>query len=112
MPSERALEGAPRKAWPPASPRATTGSTRGSCHTIAFGPREEGGFEARIQIPLTQAPMTLRILIVDDEPPGVQALRGLLSREAGVEVVGEAFNGLQALGRFRALKPDLVLLDI
>lgn len=56
--------------------------------------------------------MTLHILIVDDEPPGVQVLRALLSRETGVEVVGEAFNGVQALERIRALKPDLVLLDI
>lgn len=56
--------------------------------------------------------MTLRILLVDDEPPGLQALRGLLGREQGVEVIGEALHGLQAVERIRALKPDLVLLDI
>ncbi len=56
--------------------------------------------------------MTLRILIVDDEPPGVQVLRTLLAKEPEVEVVGEASNGVQALERIRTLRPDLVLLDI
>jgi len=55
---------------------------------------------------------TLRVLVVDDEPHARQRVRNLLADESGVEVVGEAGDGLEALERIRALKPDLVFLDI
>lgn len=57
--------------------------------------------------------MTARptVLLCDDS----RALRMLVAgqlEEAGFEVVGEAGNGLQALERYQALRPDLVLLDL
>ena len=57
--------------------------------------------------------MTARptVLLCDDS----RALRMLAAGqldEAGFQVVGEAGNGLQAVERYRALKPDLVLLDL
>lgn len=54
----------------------------------------------------------MRILIVDDEPLALDALRRILSDIAGVEVVGAAADGEEALEKSQALQPDLMLLDI
>jgi len=54
----------------------------------------------------------MRILIVDDEPVARERLRRLLAGMPGVEVAGEAADGVEALERIAALKPDVVLLDI
>ena len=56
--------------------------------------------------------MGLRCLIVDDETPARQRLRRLLSGLADLEVIGEAGDGLSALEKIAALRPDLVFLDI
>jgi len=55
----------------------------------------------------------MRILLADDEALSRERLRDLLTDiGAGVEVVGEASNGLEALRLAMRLKPDTVLLDI
>src|SRR5689334_16956585 len=54
----------------------------------------------------------LRVLIVDDEPLARQHIADRLSAEDGVEIAGEASNGLEAVERIRALRPDLVFLDV
>lgn len=54
----------------------------------------------------------LRLLIVDDEPPARARLRRLLDAQPGVQVVGEAGSGLQALALTEALQPDALLLDV
>ena len=54
----------------------------------------------------------MRILIVDDEAPARARLRRLLVPMAGVEVVGEAANAVQALQQVEAHQPDLLLLDV
>lgn len=54
----------------------------------------------------------MRILLVDDEAPGLAALRNLLDREDGVEVVGACADGASAVAAARSLKPDLMFLDI
>lgn len=54
---------------------------------------------------------TLTTLIVDDEPPA-RALLRLMCEEAGLVVVGEAIDGVDALARAAATRPMLVLLDI
>lgn len=51
------------------------------------------------------------ILIVDDHPAFRQQARALLEAE-GLSVVGEAADGPSALAAFRALGPQVVLLDI
>ncbi len=56
--------------------------------------------------------MTLRTLLVDDEPPARDRLRRLLSGHSDVEVVGEAGNGLEALEKIDELRPDILFLDI
>lgn len=54
----------------------------------------------------------LRVLIVDDEAPARRRLRRLLASMPGVEVVGEAADGLGTLARVQAGGVDVVLLDI
>jgi two-component system response regulator AlgR len=56
--------------------------------------------------------MTLRILIVDDEPPARERLRSMLMESGDFEVAGEAGNGEQALNQVDLLMPDIVLLDV
>jgi two-component system, LytTR family, response regulator len=56
--------------------------------------------------------MTLRTLIVDDEPLARDGMRMHLAREADVEIVGEAADGVQAVEAIQALRPDLVFLDV
>src|SRR5512138_1007768 len=55
--------------------------------------------------------MTTRVLIVDDDPAIGQMLRIMLAR-GSYDVVGEAYNGTDAIAQFEALLPDVVLLDI
>lgn len=54
----------------------------------------------------------MRILIVDDEKPARDKLRRLLAAEAGVTGIDEAADGIEALERIEACKPDALLLDI
>jgi two-component system, LytTR family, response regulator len=56
--------------------------------------------------------MTMRILIVDDEPPARDRLKRLLKDEADVVIVGEASDGLSALALVDEHAPDVVLLDV
>ena len=54
----------------------------------------------------------LKVLIVDDEQPARNKMKRVLADLDGVELVGEADNGLSALQLAAELKPDLVYLDI
>ena len=54
----------------------------------------------------------MKALIVDDEPLARERLATLVGEIAGVEVAGEAANGVEALEAAARLKPDVVLLDI
>jgi two-component system response regulator AlgR len=56
--------------------------------------------------------MSLRVLIVDDEPPARERLRSMLAEAGEVEVAGEAGNGEQAIDMVDRLLPDVVLLDV
>jgi DNA-binding NarL/FixJ family response regulator len=55
--------------------------------------------------------MAASVLIVDDHPGFRAAARALLEIE-GYHVVGEAPDGLSGIDAARALRPDVVLLDI
>jgi two-component system response regulator LytT len=56
--------------------------------------------------------MPLKALVCDDEAPARSELRFLLEEVGGVEVVGEAGSGAEALQLIRALPYDVVFLDI
>jgi two-component system response regulator NreC len=53
----------------------------------------------------------IRVLIVDDHAVLRQALRHLLESSPGVEVIGDAGNGREAVDMAEQLKPDVVLMD-
>ncbi len=55
---------------------------------------------------------TIRILIADDHAIVREGLRALISYEPGMELIGEADNGVEAVQKARALKPDVILLDL
>ena len=56
--------------------------------------------------------MSIRVLIVDDHAVVRSGLRLLLAAEDDIEPVGEAGNAREAIFQGRALKPDVILLDI
>ena len=54
----------------------------------------------------------IRVVLVDDHAVVRSGLRMLLDAEEDVEVIGEAGNAKDAVFRARALKPDVILLDV
>lgn len=57
-------------------------------------------------------PAPIRVLIVDDHPVYRFGLRALLQSEPGMEVVGEASSGQEAIDRAATLQPAIVLMDL
>jgi two-component system LytT family response regulator len=56
--------------------------------------------------------MKIKTLIVDDEELARERLRGLLTQEPEIDLVGEAGDGRTALEAIHELKPQLVFLDV
>jgi two-component system LytT family response regulator len=56
--------------------------------------------------------MTIRAVIVEDEPLARKALRGFVAGVEWLETVGEAADGREAVRLIDALEPDLVFLDV
>lgn len=54
----------------------------------------------------------IRVVIAEDQAMVLGALSALLSLEHGIEVVGRAANGREALALARALTPDVIVTDI
>src|SRR5919199_4571680 len=56
--------------------------------------------------------MSIRVVVADDERLVRAGFRMFLRAEPGVDVVGEAANGLAAVDAVARLRPDVVLMDV
>jgi DNA-binding NarL/FixJ family response regulator len=56
--------------------------------------------------------MSVRVILADDYPAGIEAAVCFLSVDPDVEIVGRALSGLEALEQITLLRPDLVLVDL
>jgi len=56
--------------------------------------------------------MSLRVLVVDDEPLAREKLRTLIAEHDDLEQVGECSNGVEALEAIARVRPDVVFLDV
>jgi DNA-binding NarL/FixJ family response regulator len=54
----------------------------------------------------------VRVLVADDHPLALAAIRAILEAEGDIAVVAEATSGSQVLPRVREYEPDLVVLDL
>jgi NarL family two-component system response regulator LiaR len=54
----------------------------------------------------------IRVMLVDDHAVVRKGMRALLDREPGIEVVGEAETGEQAVHAAGRLRPDVILMDL
>ena len=55
---------------------------------------------------------TISVLIADDHAIVREGLRKLLNTQEDIDIVGEAFDGIDALEKVKRLNPDVVVLDI
>lgn len=58
------------------------------------------------------APHLISVLLVDDEPESLQALKDLLNSDERIGVVREALSADEAIDRLRESHPDVVMLDV
>jgi two-component system, LytTR family, response regulator len=56
--------------------------------------------------------MSIRALIIDDEPLARQSVRRFLKNHADIEILGDCGDGQSAIDTILAKKPDLVFLDV
>jgi NarL family two-component system response regulator LiaR len=55
---------------------------------------------------------TIRVLVADDHVVVRKGIRALLATEPGIDVVGEATDGAEAVRAAAELRPDIILMDI
>jgi len=65
-----------------------------------------------VSVELTNIPVSLTALIIDDEPLSRQELLYLLQSVEGVEVLAQGSNGIEAVELMRIHRPDVVFLDV
>jgi NarL family two-component system response regulator LiaR len=54
----------------------------------------------------------IRVLIADDHSVVREGLRTLILSEAGMQVIGEAADGIEVVAKARALQPDIIIMDL
>jgi two-component system, NarL family, response regulator LiaR len=55
---------------------------------------------------------SIRVLVVDDHAIVREGLRWLIATEPGIELLGEAADGVEAVAKARELQPDVILMDL
>jgi DNA-binding NarL/FixJ family response regulator len=68
--------------------------------------------ETAINQTTTDSRSAIRVLLVDDHQLVRSCLRGMLEREEGLEIVGEAGDGREAIELAAKLRPHVVLMDV
>ena len=61
---------------------------------------------------MATAKKSVTVLIADDQTLFREGIKDLLEDEKGINVVGEACNGPEAVAMAKKLKPDVILMDI
>ena len=56
--------------------------------------------------------MSMKVLLVDDHDVVRSGFRSLLQKQSGIEVVGEASDGREAVHLAKALRPDVIVMDV
>ncbi len=56
--------------------------------------------------------MSIRVLIVDDDPLARSRIRQLLRQETDIELLGECDSGMDTIGLIAQHNPDLIFIDI
>lgn len=54
----------------------------------------------------------IKVLVADDSQPVLERVVKILAAIPGVEIVGQARDGVEAMDRFRDLSPDALVLDL
>jgi len=62
--------------------------------------------------PLSNLNGRVSILVVDDHPLLREGIAAVLARKSDLTVVGEASDGAEAIKQFRALRPDVTVMDL
>ena len=58
----------------------------------------------------TRTKTVCRVLAVDDHPPVLESIRRILKEVEGLKLVGTASDGYEAVEKYQALKPDLIIM--
>jgi DNA-binding NarL/FixJ family response regulator len=61
---------------------------------------------------MKRSQLKIKVLIADDSPLMRRAIRELLSQEAGIEIVGEAYTLSDTLAMKEQYQPDIVVMDL
>lgn len=81
--------------------------------TLTAGPDPAGGWVVSAEFPVTGATgMTIRVLVADDQDLVRTGLSMILDAQPGIDVVGQAADGREAVTMARHLRPDVCLFDI
>jgi DNA-binding NarL/FixJ family response regulator len=61
---------------------------------------------------LPSSSQLIRVLTVDDHPLPREGIAAVIEGQSDMRLVGEATNGREAIERYRALRPDVTLMDL
>ena len=116
--ARRAATRSSRRASACATSGSGSSSSTGADHSFVFDSAPGRGARVTIDVPASPcaaagaARLTLRVVIVDDEPLAREGVALYLEAHADVAVVASCENGSEAIRAIREHSPDLVLLDV